>query len=236
MSVHLEAKEGEIAEKVLLPGDPLRAQWIAETWLENPICYNNVRNMLGFTGTYNGQKISVQGTGMGVPSISIYAEELIRNYGVNQLIRVGSAGSYSSKVKLRDVILAMSASTTSGINRLRFHGADYAPTASFKLFAKAVKVAQELEIPIKGGNVLTSDLFYEDHFDDYKKWADFGVLCVEMESAGLYTLAAKHKVEALTLLTISDSLVTGELTTTEERESTFSQMIEIALKTLSDEA
>lgn len=236
MSVHLEAREGEIAEKVLLPGDPLRAQWIAETWLENPICYNNVRNMLGFTGTYNGQKISVQGTGMGVPSISIYAEELIRNYGVNQLIRVGSAGSYSSKVKLRDVILAMSASTTSGINRLRFHGADYAPTASFKLFAKAVKVAQELEIPIKGGNVLTSDLFYEDHFDDYKKWADFGVLCVEMESAGLYTLAAKHKVEALTLLTISDSLVTGELTTTEERESTFSQMIEIALKTLSDEA
>lgn len=236
MSVHLEAREGEIAEKVLLPGDPLRAQWIAETWLENPICYNNVRNMLGFTGTYNGQKISVQGTGMGVPSVSIYAEELIRNYGVNQLIRVGSAGSYSSKVKLRDVILAMSASTTSGINRLRFHGADYAPTASFKLFAKAVKVAQELEIPIKGGNVLTSDLFYEDHFDDYKKWADFGVLCVEMESAGLYTLAAKHKVEALTLLTISDSLVTGELTTTEERESTFSQMIEIALKTLSDEA
>lgn len=236
MSVHIEAQMGEIAEKVLLPGDPLRAQWIAETWLENPICYNNVRNMLGFTGTYKGQKISVQGTGMGVPSVSIYAEELIKNYGVKQLIRVGSAGSYSPEVQLRDVVLAMSASTTSGINRLRFHGADYAPTASFNLFTKALRAAQSLKIPVKGGNVLTSDLFYEDHFDDYKKWADFGVLCVEMESAGLYTLAAKHKVEALTLLTISDSLVTGELTTTEERESTFSQMIEIALKTLSNEA
>lgn len=236
MSVHIEAEVGAIADKVLLPGDPLRAQWIAETWLENPVCYNNVRNMLGFTGIYKGRRISVQGTGMGVPSLSIYAEELVKNYGAKQLIRVGSAGSYQSDVQLRDVVLAMAASTTSGINRLRFQGADYAPTASFKLFCKALKAAENLQIPIKGGNVLTSDLFYEDHTEDYKKWADFGVLCVEMESAGLYTLAAKHGVEALALLTISDSLVTGEKTSAQERESSFSPMIEIALKTLTDES
>jgi purine-nucleoside phosphorylase len=234
MSIHIEAKAGQVAEKILLPGDPLRAQWIAETWLENPICYNNVRNMLGFTGTYKGQKISVQGTGMGVPSISIYAEELIQNFGVKQLIRVGSAGSYHEKVALLDVVIAMAASTTSGINRLRFHGADFAPTASFDLFTKALRASEKLNIPVKGGNVLTSDLFYEDRFEDFKKWADFGVLCVEMETAGLYTLAAKHKVDALTLLTISDSLVTGEKTTATERETTFSDMIEIALNTLTD--
>ncbi|MDT8415486.1 MAG: purine-nucleoside phosphorylase [Flavobacteriaceae bacterium] len=234
MSIHIEAKAGQVAEKILLPGDPLRAQWIAETWLENPICYNKVRNMLGFTGTYKGQLISVQGTGMGVPSISIYAEELIRDFGVKQLIRVGSAGSYHPQVALLDVVIAMAASTTSGINRLRFHGADFAPTASFELFVKALRASEKLKIPVKGGNVLTSDLFYEDRFEDFQKWADFGVLCVEMETAGLYTLAAKHRVDALTLLTISDSLVTGEKTTASERETTFSEMIEIALNTLTD--
>lgn len=230
MSLHIEAKPGEIAETVLLPGDPLRAKWIAETFLEEVICYNRVRNMFGFTGTYQGKRVSVQGTGMGVPSISIYADELINSYQVKNLVRVGTAGSYHKDVNIRDVVLAMSASTTSGINRLRFNGADFAPTASFELFIKAVEVAKKNNIPIKAGNVLTSDLFYEDRFESYQKWADFGVLCVEMESAALYTLAAKHNVNALSILTISDSLVSGEKTNTADRETSFEQMVRIALE------
>lgn len=229
MSLHIEAKSGEIAETVLLPGDPLRAKWIADTFLEEVVCYNNIRNMLGFTGIYQGKKVSVQGTGMGVPSISIYAEELINAYQVKNLIRVGTAGSYRKDINIRDVVLAMSASTTSGINRLRFNGADYAPTASFQLFIKAVEIANKFDIPIKAGNVLTSDLFYEDKFDNYLKWADFGVLCVEMETAALYTLSAKYKVDALSILTISDSLISGEKTNTTERETSFEQMVKIAL-------
>lgn len=230
MSVHIEAKKGEIAETILLPGDPLRAKWIAETFLENPICFNRVRNMFGYTGTYNGKSISVMGTGMGVPSISIYAHELISEFGVKNLIRVGSAGSYQEHVKIRDIVLAMAASSNSGVNELRFGGADYAPTADFGLFQKAVETAKLKNIPLKAGNVFTSDVFYADDFESYKKWSEFGVLCVEMESAGLYTVAAKHKVNALSILTISDSLVTGERTTSQERESTFKEMIEIALE------
>lgn len=230
MSVHIEAKKGEIAETILLPGDPLRAKWIAETFLENPVCFNRVRNMFGYTGTYKGNKISVMGTGMGVPSISIYAHELITEYGVKNLIRVGSAGSYQEHVKIRDIVIAMAASSNSGLNELRFGGADYAPTANFELFEKAVNVARAKNIPIKAGNIFTSDEFYADDFESYKKWSKFGLLCVEMETAGLYTVAAKHKVNALTILTISDSLVTGERTTSAERETTFSDMINIALE------
>lgn len=232
MSTHIGAKKEDIAETVLLPGDPLRAKWIAETFLEDVVCYNEVRGMYGYTGTYKGKKVSVQGTGMGVPSISIYVNELIRDYGVKNLIRVGTAGSYREDVKVRDVILAMSSSTTSGINRLRFKGADYAPTASFELLMKAYKAAEEKGIKVKGGNVLTADEFYGDNFEDYKKWAEFGVLCVEMETAGLYTIASKFGVNALTILTISDSLVTGEATTSEERQTTLKEMIEVALETL----
>lgn len=230
MSVHIEAKKGEIAETILLPGDPLRAKWIAETFFENPVCFNKVRNMLGYTGIYNGKKVSVMGTGMGVPSISIYAHELINAYGVKNLIRVGSAGSYQKDVKIRDVVLAMAASSNSGVNELRFGGADYAPTANFGLFLKAVEAAQKKNIKVKAGNVFTSDEFYADDFEAYKKWSKFGVLCVEMEAAGLYTVAAKHDVNALAILTISDSLVTGERTTTKERETTFKGMVEIALE------
>ncbi|CAL2102019.1 purine nucleoside phosphorylase [Tenacibaculum sp. 190130A14a] len=230
MSVHIEAKAGEIAETVLLPGDPMRAKWIAETFLDNPVCYNDVRGMLGFTGTYQGKRISVQGTGMGIPSALIYAHELINEYGVKNLIRVGSAGSYQEEVKIRDIVVAMAASTNSGLNTIRFNGADYAPTASFKLFQKAIEVAKEKGIPLKAGNILSSDEFYADEFESYKKWADYGVLCVEMETNGLYTVAAKHKVNALSILTISDSLVTGERTTADEREQTFKEMIEIALE------
>ena len=230
MSVHIEAKKGDIAETILLPGDPLRAKWIAETFFEDPICFNTIRNMLGYTGNYKGRRISVMGTGMGIPSISIYCHELITEYGVKNLIRVGSAGSYQPHVKVYDVVLAMAASSTSGVNELRFGGADYAPTADFGLFMKAVEAARSKNINVKAGNVLTSDIFYADDFESYKKWSKFGVLCVEMEAAGLYTVAAQHNVNALAILTISDSLVTGERTTSQERQTTFKNMVEIALE------
>lgn len=232
MSIHLEAKKGEIADSVLLPGDPMRAKWIAETFLDRPFCYNDVRAMLGYTGTYKGRRISVQGSGMGIPSALIYCHELIRDYGVKNLIRVGSAGSYQQEVQLRDIVLAMAASSTSGINNSRFINADYSPTANFDLLLKAANYAKASGIPIKAGNVLSSDEFYEDDPDAFKKWAEFGVLCVEMEAAGLYTIAAKYNVKALTILTISDSLVTGEKTSADERETTFVKMVEIALHTL----
>lgn len=232
MSTHIAAKRGEVAETVLLPGDPLRAKWIAETFLEDPVCYNKVRGMYGYTGNYNGKRVSVQGTGMGIPSSLIYCHELINDFGAQNLIRVGSSGSYQKNVKIRDIVIAMAASSTSGINNSRFINSDYSPTANFDLFMKATLYAREHNIPIKAGNVLSADEFYEDDFDSYKKWAEFGVLCVEMEAAGLYTIAAKFNVKALTILTISDSLVTGERTTSEERETTFSKMIEIALGTL----
>jgi purine-nucleoside phosphorylase len=169
MSVHINAKKGDIAETILLPGDPLRAKWIAETFFENPVCFNEVRGMYGYTGTYNGKQISAMGTGMGVPSISIYAHELITEFGVKNLIRVGSSGSYQSHVKVRDIVLAMAASSTSGVNELRFGGADFAPTADFNLFLKAVEIAKSKKIELKGGNVLTSDEFYADEFESYKK-------------------------------------------------------------------
>lgn len=230
MSIHIEAKKGEIAETVLLPGDPMRAKWIADTFLQNVNQYNDVRGMLGFTGTYKGKPISVQGTGMGIPSTLIYATELITEYRVKNLIRVGSAGSYQKEIKIRDIVLAMAASTNSGLNTIRFNGADFAPTASFTLFQKAIEVAKEKNIPIKAGGILSSDEFYADDFDSYKKWAEYGVLCVEMETSGLYTVAAKYNANALSILTISDSLITKERTTAEEREQTFKEMIEIALE------
>ena len=231
MSIHIGAKEGDIAETVLLPGDPKRAKWIAENYLENAFCYTDIRGMLGFTGTYTGNKVSVQGAGMGIPSISIYITELMKDYGVKNLIRVGSAGSYQEDIKVRDVVIAMSASTNSNINNRRFNGANFSPTVNFELFRMALKVAEEKNIKIKAGNVLTSDEFYSDNSDYYKRWADFRVLAVEMETAGLYTLAAKYKAKALSILTISDSLVSPEITSAEEREKTFSEMIELALET-----
>ena len=230
MSLHIAANRGEIAETVLLPGDPMRAKWIADTFLKEIFQYNDVRGMLGFTGTFKGKRISVQGTGMGIPSTLIYCHELINEYGVKNLIRVGSAGSYQKEVKIRDIILAMAASTNSGLNTIRFNGADYAPTASFTLLHKAIEVAKKKNISIKAGGILSSDEFYADDFESYKKWADYGVLCVEMETSGLYTIAAKYNVNALSILTISDSLVTKERTTAEEREQTFKERIEIALE------
>src|SRR5690606_33530838 len=232
MSIHIDAKPGEIAEAILLPGDPLRAKWIAENFLENAFCFNQVRGMLGYTGIYKGERVSGMGTGMGIPSALIYSHELINDYGVKKLIRVGSAGSYQEDVKIRDIVIAMAASSNSAINAHRFLHGTFAPTADFQLFSKAVSYAKEHNIPIKAGNILSSDQFYHDTEDYYGEWAKYNVLCVEMEAAGLYTIAAKFKVQALAILTISDSLVTGEATSAEERESSFSTMVEIALNTL----
>lgn len=229
MSLHINAKKDQIAKTVLLPGDPLRAKWIAEGFLENVECYNEVRGMLGFTGTYKGRKISVQGSGMGIPSAMIYTHELITEYSVENLIRVGTAGSYQAHVNLRDIVLAMAASTTSNINSNLFGGYSFAPTANFELFMKAIKFADDKGISVKAGNILSADKFYEEDANAYKKWAAYGVLCAEMETAGLYTLAAKYNRRALTILTISDSLVTHESSSAEDREKTFSEMVEIAL-------
>ena len=232
MSVHIAAKNGEIADTVLLPGDPKRAKWIAENFLENAVCYTDIRGMLGFTGTYKGKRISVQGTGMGIPSMSIYITELMKDYGVKTLIRVGSAGSYQEDVKIRDIVVALSTSTDSNINNRRFKGASFAPTVNFDLLSKVLKTAEEKNIKIKAGNILTSDEFYNDNPSYFKKWAEFGVLAVEMETAALYTLASKYKAKALSILTISDSLVSPEITSSEEREKTFNEMIELALETV----
>jgi len=230
MSIHIGAKKGDIASTVLLPGDPLRAKYIAENFLIDAICYNEVRGMYGYTGTYKGKRISVQGTGMGIPSISIYVNELITNYRTKNLIRIGSCGSMQADIKIRDVILAMSASTDSNINKIRFYGMDYASTANFDFLKKAYDIALEKGISVKVGSVLTTDTFYNDDPNSWKHWANYGILAVEMETAALYTLAAKFKVNALSILTVSDSLVTREETTSEERQKTFNQMVEIALE------
>jgi len=232
MSTHIGAKPGEIAERVLMPGDPLRAKWIAEHYLEDAKCYSTVRNMFGFTGTYQGVRLSVQGSGMGMPSASIYAHELINDYGVDTLIRVGSCGALTESLKLRDVIAAIGSATDSNMNRARFDGLiDYAPVADFGLLRTAVEVAERRGVQMRVGPILAADAFYTDRPDLYDRLAEYGVLAVEMESAALYTIAARFKARALTVLTVSDHIKTGERTTAEERESTFAEMAEIALDT-----
>jgi purine-nucleoside phosphorylase len=231
MSTHIAAKPGEIAEAILLPGDPLRAKFIAENYLENAKQYTDVRNMLGYTGTYKGKQISVQGTGMGIPSISIYIHELFRDYGVERAIRIGTAGAIQEKLKIKDLIFAMSASTDSGVNRRRFDGRSYAPTASWRLLKTAYDAASTKGWEPAVGNVVCSDLFYADDSEEWKTWARYGALATEMESAELYTVAAKFGKEALAILTISDHLITGEQTTSGERQTAFTRMMEIALET-----
>lgn len=236
MSIHIGAEEKHaVAETVLLPGDPLRAEYIATTFLKEVEKYSAVRNMLGFTGyTDQGKRISVQGSGMGMPSLSIYVNELIDSYGVKKIIRVGSCGScgsFQSDIKVRDIILAQGSCSDSNINRRRFQGMDFAPIASWSLLQKASQVALMLGIHVRVGNILSSDLFY-NNFDEneWKLWAEYGVLAVEMESAELYTLAAFKKIEALSILTVSDVLPTKVFLSSEERQSTFSDMVKIALQ------
>ena len=231
MSVHISAERGEIADIVLLPGDPLRAKFTAEEFLEDSVCYNKVRNMLGFTGTYKGTRVSVQGTGMGIPSLAIYVNELMRDYGSKTLIRIGSCGSYQEEVKLRDIVIAMTASTDSSHNRLRFGSMDFAPCADYELFSRACRLAEERELSFHAGGIVSSDTFYHDDPDAWKHWAGYGVLAVEMETNALYTLAARASAKALTICTVSDSLVTKEDLPPVEREKSFKEMIELALDT-----
>ncbi|GAA4849249.1 purine-nucleoside phosphorylase [Paenibacillus vulneris] len=231
MSVHIGAKQGEIAETILLPGDPLRAKYIAETYLDDVICYNQVRGMLGYTGTYQGKRVSVQGSGMGIPSISIYVNELISQYGVKHLFRVGTCGAMQQHVKVRDVILAQASCTDSSINRHVFGGFDYSPIASFPLLKAAYERGTDKGLKLHVGNIFSSDVFYRDDKSIVQKLMDYGVLGVEMETTALYTLAAKFGVQALTILTVSDHLLTGEETTAEERQNTFNEMMEVALDT-----
>jgi purine-nucleoside phosphorylase len=237
MSTHIGAERGQIAERVLMPGDPLRAKWIAETFLTDATCYSTVRNMFGFTGTYRGVPVSVQGSGMGIPSISIYAHELINDYGVTTLVRVGSCGALADSLQLRDVIAAIGASTDSAINRQRFDGMiDYAPVADFGLLRGAVDAAAGRDLDVKVGQVLSADVFYTDRPDLPERLAGYGVLAVEMEAAALYTLAAKFDARALALLTVSDHIVRGEALPAADRERSFSQMVEIALDTVTAES
>ncbi len=228
---HIEVnREGLIAETILLPGDPLRAKFIAETFLENPVRFNAVRNAFGYTGIYKSKKVSVMGTGMGIPSIGIYSYELIHTYGVKNLIRIGSCGSFQADINLYDIIIGMSASTNSNFASQYGLPGTFAPTASWKLLKKAVDIASEKGYPVNIGNILSSDIFYDDNPDVWKKWAKMGVLGVEMEAAALYMNAARAGVNALCILTVSDSLVTHEVTTSEERQTAFTKMMEIALE------
>lgn len=227
MSVHIGAEKGQIAETVLLPGDPLRAKYIADTYLEDVECYNEVRGMYGYTGTYKGKRVSVQGTGMGVPSISIYVNELIQSYDVQNLIRVGSCGAIKRDVNVRDVILAQTSSTDSQMNRVAFGPIDYAPCADFGLLKKAYDTAEAKNVAVRVGNVFTADQFYNEK--PLELMAQYGILAVEMETTALYSLAAKFDRKALSILTVSDHVLTGEETTAEERQTTFDEMILIAL-------
>jgi purine-nucleoside phosphorylase len=232
MSVHIGAQPGDIAERVLLPGDPMRAKWIAETFLKDPVCYTQVRGMLGFTGTWQGVPVSVQGSGMGMPSASIYTHELINDYGVKAVLRIGSCGALAEDLHLGDVIAASGSATDSNMNRTRFDGlVDYAPVADFSLLRTAVEVAERREIALRVGPILASDMFYTDRPDLYDKLADYGVLAVEMESAAIYTIAARYKARALTILTVSDHIKRGENMSSEQREQGFSDMVQIGLDT-----
>lgn len=232
MSIHIGASKGEIAETVLLPGDPLRAKFIAENILRDARCYSEVRGMYGFTGYYGDKRVSVQGTGMGLPSLSIYVNELMDFYEVKNLIRVGTCGSFHENIKLGDVILAMSACSESNLNQRIFKNMDFAPTADFDLLLKAFNFAREKDLHVHVGSILSADVFYNENHDEWKLWAGHGVLGVEMESSALYTLAARKKRRALSVLTVSDCLVTGEISTHKERETTFSAMVDIALNAL----
>lgn len=227
MSTHISAEPGEIAEVVLLPGDPLRAKWIAETFLDNPKLYSSVRNMLGFTGTFQGKQVSVQGTGMGAPSIGIYAHELFHDFGVQTAIRVGTSGGLAP-TKLRELVIAMTASTDSSINHRDTGGLDFAPSANFELLEKSVAKARELGIDFHVGGIASGDLFY-DNTDSLEQWKRLGILALEMETSQLYTLAAKFRRRALSIVTVSDMMDGSAHTSSQERETGFRSMVEIAL-------
>lgn len=229
-TAHNAAKEGEIAKTVLLPGDPLRAKFIADTYLEDVTCFNTVRNMFGYTGTYKGKKVSVMGSGMGMPSIGIYSYELYHFYDVDRIIRIGSAGGISDKVKLRDLVIGMGASTNSNYADQYNLPGTIAPIADYELLRRAVEVAEGMKVPVTVGNILSSDVFYnaDPTFND--RWKKMGILCVEMEAAALYLNAAYAGKQALCMLTISDHLYTGEALSSEDRQNSFHEMMQVALE------
>lgn len=231
MSTHIGAEPGQIAPYVLMPGDPLRAKWIAETFLKDAECYSEVRGMLGFTGRYGSERISVQGSGMGLPSFSIYATELFEEYDVQAVVRVGSCGALAEELNVRDIVIASGACTDSSMNRIRFEGLDYAPVADFGLLRSAydAATARSLDVNTHVGLILSSDSFYNPRPELTARMVDYGVLAVEMEASALYTLAAKFKRRALAICTVADHVVTGEQTTSQERERTFGDMVEVAL-------
>lgn len=226
---HNTAKKGDIAKKVLMPGDPLRAKYIAETYLENPVCFNTVRNVLGYTGTYKGQEVSVMASGMGMPSIGIYSYELYNFYDVDRIIRIGSAGALQDDVNVMDVIIAMGACTDSNFGSQFCLPGTFAPTASYNLVSRAVEVAKEQGTPVRVGNVVSSDVFYSDNKQASDAWRKMGVLCAEMECAGLFMTAARAGKEALGILTISDHIYREETISAEARQTSFNKMMEIAL-------
>lgn len=229
MTIHIGAKPGDIAEVVLMPGDPLRAQWAAETFLTDPVCVNRVRGMLGFTGTWSGHRVTIQGSGMGMPSLSIYANELIRDYGVGTLIRIGSAGAMQPDVRLRDLVMAMTASTLSTPSRGLFREMSFAPCADWRLLSAAMAAAGTRGVTAHAGGIYSSDVFYDERADLTDQLTRHGVLAVEMEAAELYTVAARHGARALAVLTISDHLIDGTALSSEDRERSFADMVEVAL-------
>lgn len=231
-TAHIEASNGDFAKTVLMPGDPLRAKYIAENFLDDAKCVTRVRNMFGYTGTYKGKPVSVMGSGMGIPSISIYATELYKDYGVESIIRIGSCGAVRDDIKVRDIIVGMSASTDSNVNRSRMNGCDFAATADFGLLHKVVTTAEKTGKKIRVGNIFTSDLFYTPQPEMFALMEKYGILAVEMEAAGLYGVAAEYGKKALTVLTVSDHIKTGEQTTADERETTFKDMMELTLDSL----
>lgn len=229
MTIHIGAKPGEIAETVLLPGDPYRAQWAAETFLDDWVCVNQVRGMLGFTGFWRGNRVTIHGSGMGMPSLSIYANELIRDYGAKSLIRIGSAGAMQDWIKLRELVLAMTASTISTPSRGIFRELNFAPCADWSLLSAAANAATSKGILAHKGGIYSSDVFYDERSDLTDQMTRHGILAVEMEAAELYTVAARHGCRALAILTISDHLITGEALASDQREKNFGEMVEVAL-------
>jgi purine-nucleoside phosphorylase len=229
VSVHIGANAGDIAPLVLLPGDPLRARWIAETFLEDARCYSEVRGMLGFTGTWHGRPVSVQGSGMGQPSLAIYVNELFTEYDVQSVVRVGSCGALTEKLAIRDVVIGSGACTDSSMNRITFEGLDYAPVADFGLLRGAVEAAEARGLDVQVGLLFSGDSFYASRPELTSRMVEYGVLAIEMEASALYTLAAKHGRKSLAICTVSDHIVTGEATSAIEREQTFGDMVEIAL-------
>lgn len=229
---HIEAAPGDFAETVLMPGDPLRAKFIAENFLDDAKCVTRVRNMFGYTGTYKGKAISVMGSGMGIPSISIYATELYKDYDVKNIIRIGSCGAVRDDINVRDIIIGMAASTDSNVNRQRFNSVDFAPCADFGLLQSVVNTADKMKLPVRVGNIFTADLFYTPQPEMFATMEKYGVLAVEMEAAGLYGVAAEYGKNALTVLTVSDHIKTGEQTTADERETTFKDMMELTLESI----